>query len=181
MSHFMPAHESESNARVGICIPCDLADALVGATSCNCPKALTLLVRLGAMHAARMHAADAEKSPSHWTTEDWDQHFREEEELFFPLLPEPVVAQLLEEHNQFRMEMGIYGTIKAESLLGQHFHAEEQWAEYLLQTMPEMSETEITVSVSGTETAAPDTGKVAAVLAIGFGIAMLIMRALKAR
>ena len=167
------------SARVGICIPCDLADALVGATSCNCPKALTLLVHLGAIHAARMHAADAEKSPSHWSTEDWDQHFREEEDLFFPLLPEPVAAQLLEEHQQFRMEMGIYGAIKAEALLSQHFHAEEQWAEYLLQHMPEM---EMTVSVSGATDPTPaDTSKVAAVLAIGFGLAMLIMRALKAR
>jgi hypothetical protein len=182
MSHFMPAHyqsEPDSNARVGICLPCDLAGALVGAADCNCPKALSLLMQLGAIHAAQMHAAEAEKNPSHWTAEDWYAHMQEEEELFLPLLPVSIAAQLLEEHKRFRMELGIYGSIRSDVLLGQHFHAEEQWAEYLIAHLPGDA-----ASVSGAvEDTKPgtDTGKIAAVLAIGFGLAMLIMRMMKAR
>lgn len=122
----------EEPARVGLCIPCDLASALVGAAGCNCSKALTLLIKLGAIHTARMHAADAAKSPNNWMPEDWYAHMEEEERLFFPLLPAAVAAQMIEEHHKFANELKIYGRIQSDTILEQHSDSENTWAEYLM-------------------------------------------------
>jgi len=128
---------TEGTARVGFCIPCDLADALVGGSgSCNCTKALGLLVRLGAIHTARMHASGAAQNPDKWTADDWYAHMEEEERLLFPLLPKPVATQLIEEHRQFKQELKIYGRILSEVVLEQHSAAEDTWAEYLMTYMP---------------------------------------------
>jgi hypothetical protein len=127
----------ETPTRVGLCLPCDVADALVGADgkNCNCTKALSFLVRLGAIHTARMHAAKAAINPNRWMPEDWYAHMDEEERLFFPLLPEPVAAQLIEEHHQFDRELKIYGRITSDTILEQHSAAEDAWAEYLMTYM----------------------------------------------
>lgn len=182
MSHFMP----ESRAHVGICLPCDLAgalDALVGAQSCNCPQAIAFLMRIGAPLAARMHAAEAEKSTTEWTIGDWLSHMKEEEDYLFPILPQAVAARLMQDHNRFRMELSIYGDIKSITLLDQHFHAEEEWCEYLMARLPDG---DASASVSGTDTTGTTStsappGQFVAVLAIGFGLAMLALRYFKAR
>lgn len=163
-------------ARVGLCIPCDLASALVGAAGCNCSKALTLLIKLGAIHTARMHAADAAKSPNNWMPEDWYAHMEEEERLFFPLLPAAVAAQMIEEHHKFRTELKIYGRIQSDTILEQHSNAENAWAEYLMAHLePGASGAKAAGARTGAE-AQHDTisGTFVAALAIIAGLGILI-------
>lgn len=130
------ASSTASTARVGLCIPCDLADALVGGGGqCDCPQATLFFMRVGAIHAARMHAAKAALNPNRWTRDDWFASWEEEERLFFPLLPEMVASQLIEEHHQFAQELNIYGRIISDTILEQHEAAENTWAEYLVAHM----------------------------------------------
>jgi uncharacterized iron-regulated membrane protein len=103
--------------------------------NCACPKAITLLVRLGAMHTARMHAAGAAAFPNQWSAEQWYQHMDEEEKLFFPLLPKMVRDQFVAQHARFRKELAIYYRITSIDLLEDHSRAEDEWAVYLLQHM----------------------------------------------
>lgn len=161
------------------CLPCDLADALVGAQSCNCPQAITLLMRIGAPVSAQMHAAEAEKSTTEWTTQDWLCHMREEEERLFPLLPPLVAEKLAQDHNRFRMELSIYGDIKSVTLLGMHFDSEEEWCQALLS---DLEERDSSAMVSGTDSGTDKPPwQFAATLAIGFGLAMLALRFFKTR
>ena len=80
---------------------------------CACKRMSALLRRLGARHAAAMHA----KLGAQWSMQDWLVHFREEEDLIFPEMyrlcrTEPrhrhlcgVVDRLLAEHQMFRQQI----------------------------------------------------------------------------
>jgi hypothetical protein len=120
------------------CLPCNMLDLLgatvgrAAATECACKSAISLLVRLGAIGAAKMHAEGAEDHPDKWSAQDWEIHFQEEERLFFPLLPDRVRAQFVAEHATFRDELAKYGKITSLDILRAHSSRENMWADRLL-------------------------------------------------
>jgi len=113
----------------------DLLGATVGravAESCPCKTAIAFMVRLGAKHAAKMHAQGATDNPEKWPNLDWDLHEDEEEKLFFPLLTKPVARQFVAEHKIFQAERKKYGKIMSLELLRAHAARENMWAEKIL-------------------------------------------------
>jgi hypothetical protein len=113
----------------------DLLGATVGrevAQECPCKTAIALLVRLGAVHTAKMHAKGAAENPDQWSEQDWGLHMLEEEKLFFPLLPAHVSRQFVQEHELFRQEFKKFGKIKSLDVLKAHSARENMWAEKLL-------------------------------------------------
>lgn len=171
-AYYSPAQKQIS--RVGVCLPCDMLSALnamVGrdAGFCDCKKALTLLMRLGAIHSARMHAAGADANPERWTRGDWLMHFEEEERLFFPLLPRAVADPLYQEHQKFRQEILTNGFITSKSLLQTHATMEDNWAERMLNDLESRPKTAGSVGQSlPTITRNMAAGVIAALLGVGF-------------
>jgi DUF438 domain-containing protein len=78
---------------------------------CKCKKMARLLRKLGATHAAAMHA----KIGAQWSNEDWETHFREEETLILPLMRKAgmtaAVDRILREHRIMREAMRRSGSM----------------------------------------------------------------------
>lgn len=74
---------------------------------CNCIFTPQVLDLLGAKRAAAMHR----DLGGTYTNDDYLTNFREKEVLVFPHLPEWVADDLILEHDMFRAQQKVYGTI----------------------------------------------------------------------
>lgn len=96
---------------------------------CQCSKMITKLTQLGATHAATMHKAHAQDTPYEWSPQDWEMHFREEEQFIFPKLimlgQRAYVEQLRREHAVFRRSLQNNGSIDT-NLMKNHADLEDR-------------------------------------------------------
>lgn len=77
--------------------------------SCGCALTVAWLRKIGAKHAAKMHAKGA--FGAEWTADDWRKHMEEEERLMWPHIPSGMAAVLTADHNVFRKELDRTGKI----------------------------------------------------------------------
>lgn len=68
-------------------VPVDRGDGpeCVGG-GCPCELCSAVMAAMGLPHAARMHAGGAGSDPGAWSSRDWTEHMREEDDALFPVL-----------------------------------------------------------------------------------------------
>lgn len=90
--------------------------------ACKCKITMQFLRDIGASHAATMHLAPG----AIWTSKDWLLHFQEEKELLYPIIlkyfsrGQIIVDQIEAEHQIFKGEISMFGSIRNTRLLEAH-------------------------------------------------------------
>lgn len=96
--------------------------------ACKCVVMQKLMSALGARKAAEMH-----RDPSaEWTTQDWLDHFDEEERYVLPLLPKSIADDILLDHERMRAQIKVKGYIVNKDLLERHASFEDDVVIYYL-------------------------------------------------
>lgn len=88
---------------------------------CNCIFTPQVLDLLGARRAAAMHR----DLSGNYTDDDHLIHFQEEELRVFPHLPESVADDLILEHDMFRAQQKVYGSIVNKPMYLKHAGKED--------------------------------------------------------